>query len=791
MNLKSKKFIQYLILGYLLIIMLVLASASLFFFYESRIATTFNHFSQYAQQEKWLKEVQESAIQRSILMTKMIHSVDLFEVDKLQQTVYSHENAITDRLVKLNASGLTEQQSRLLDITRNTMLQNLSMQTKIYQLLMDDQKQIAIQQLINVTLPLQAKVQSSLTDLENEFNEQKNSANIQFKELIFEMKSLIFLVSLPIMLSLFSVATLSVRKLKRYAQEQNTLLETLESRVQKRTQELLMDRKLLRNLNEAIAIMNHQGHLILTNARFKTLFSLCGDSCQDTCHSEPVWDCLKNCFENLNAKEIQTQIRTQKYRQEVNFYNEDTPKTFILDIEEIFDASFPEAYFSLILTDISELKATEKHLAKLASFDAVTGLHNRHSFNTQLDKLTTQSPSKPFALIFLDFNHFKWVNDHFGHAEGDQFLHHIGQLCKDCVTEQDMVARLGGDEFALIVYGEYEPYQLNKLANRLLNNLDKINTRHSSEHKLGCSMGLARFPEDAQDSQTLLKHADYAMYQSKDLGQHQFRIFSDDMLNHLNYLEEIEKNLHRAVKNHDFSLHYQPQYSLKTNQVIGAEALIRWQTQDRFIPPNEFIPLAEKFKLIEEIGEFVFQEAVSQFRIWCPKGLTKMAINASSIQLSSGNFGNFVEQVLKHEHVAASQIDIEVTETVMMENIEEAQGTNSCLSNLQGQGLEISIDDFGTGYSSLSYIKHLNVDRIKIDKSFIDDIDINNEAKSIVNAIINMGHSLGLKVLAEGIETEQQLAILRELGCDEGQGYYFNKPLPPKEFDRLCLQQEG
>jgi EAL domain-containing protein (putative c-di-GMP-specific phosphodiesterase class I) len=245
------------------------------------------------------------------------------------------------------------------------------------------------------------------------------------------------------------------------------------------------------------------------------------------------------------------------------------------------------------------------------------------------------------------------------------------------------------------------------------------------------------------------------------------------------------------VREKEFQVHYQPQYSLHSLKLVGAEALVRWPRSDRMVSPGEFIPLAEKFGLISAIGEFVFETAARQLQAWahCKIELPRVAVNTSSTQLLAGNFGDVVERILQENQLTASRIDIEVTESVMMKNIER-NGNNenaNCLSTLQEKGLEISIDDFGTGYSSLSYIKHLNVDRIKIDKSFIDDIEFNKEARSIVRAIIKMGHSLGMKVLAEGIETPNQLDILKALECDEGQGYLFSKPLDAAKFEMKCL----
>lgn len=399
-----------------------------------------------------------------------------------------------------------------------------------------------------------------------------------------------------------------------------------------------------------------------------------------------------------------------------------------------------------------------------ANYDEVTQLPNRHFFNKKVQNLIEQFPNTSFHLFYMDLDDFKWVNDHLGHAAGDHFLKQVGSSFKENLSSEQFLARLGGDEFVVIIQENLEPYQLGKLAAQLLNSLKNVNKSHHAEHEIGCSIGIASYPSHGHTAESLLKCADYAMYQAKKSGRNQYCMFSHQLNEELNYRHELEQNLRNAVKQKGFEVHYQPQYSLDGLKLVGAEALVRWNDKGRAISPDEFIPLAENFGLINDIGEFVFETAAKQLQAWSkkPHELPRIAINASSTQLLAGNFGNFVEKVIEENKLSAKQIDIEVTESVMMKNIEKNSSPDSnCLSLLQSKGLEISIDDFGTGYSSLSYIKHLNIDRIEIDKSFIDDIEFKREARSIVEAIIKMGHSLGLKVLAEGIETPNQLDILK------------------------------
>ena len=785
MQKNSNSFIYSLIIGYALIILLVALSAGIFFNYESKISKAFKDYINLTQQNYHVDMLHKASSTRSILLVKMIKSNDPFEIDDLKTQMNAYEHQIGNHLRTLDKLNLSEAQMTLLKAAKSKMDENRIMQIMVYELILAEEIPSAMVELVEVTLPLQETVQLTLAELQKNIAQESSLAISHYSEIIADMRSMITWVSLPLIFSMMVIGFLTTRKIHKVATKQQELLATLETRVQQRTQELLMDRKLLQHLNEAIGVINQKGALILSNKRFKKLLEACQIENQTS-----MWPCLALAFNDLSIEAIQKTLSKGKWRSEVSLTNM-PEQTLILDIEEIHDFSLPETYYSIILTDISELKTFQKQLEHLANHDAVTGLANRHSFNTQMRQQIEQYPDIEFFLLYLDLDDFKWVNDHLGHSVGDQFLQKLGEICVQTFAESDTVARIGGDEFAVIIRQTLEDFELANLANLLIHNLQQLNDLHATEHKVRCSIGIARYPKDGTEPDIVLKHADYAMYQSREDGANQFCIFSKSMSEHLQYLHDIEQNLHNAVKSQEFSVHYQPQYSLKNLRLVGAEALIRWETPSRNIPPAEFIPLAEKFRLIGDIGEFVFTESIRQFKSWqtTENPLPRIAINASSIQLLAGNFGPFVENTLTKYGVAANQVDIEVTESVMMKNIDAQKEEGGCLASLQDQGMEISIDDFGTGYSSLSYIKHLNIDRIKIDKSFIDDIEYNDEARSIVKAIIKMGHSLGLKVLAEGIETQSQLEILQKLECDEGQGYLFSRPLTPENFALKCLSK--
>lgn len=784
MNKSSNTFVNFLVIGYAFVIILVALSAGIFFNYEQKISKSFKTYTQNIDFQENIDSLFNASSQRSIQMVRMLNAKDAFEVDDLQMKMNHYEHIIVTELQGLEKFA-DKKQLELLSSARKIMGQNQIYQNKVYNLLMDDKKEAALKQLVDVTLPKQRNVQDILTQLQSDYKHHADNSRKEYAELISEMRNMILSVALPIILSLLGIALLTIRKLKRFANSQQELLENLETIVHNRTRELLLDRQLMHNLNEAIGIFSQDNHLLITNKKLSKLLEFFAIPSEQT-----IWTILTTLFEDLDLKDIQHQLLNHHGWRGEGKISASGRQVMMIDISSIQDPSLPEPYFSIILTDITELKNIHNQLEFTANYDAVTQLPNRYSFNKKVQKTIEEAPDETFHLFYMDLDDFKWVNDHLGHAAGDEFLKEVGQAFKNTLPPNQFLARIGGDEFAILIDHPMDTYQLERMATNLLNNLKNVNKGHHVEHEIGCSIGVANYPTHGYTAETLLKSADFAMYQAKKGGRNRYCLFSHQLNEELRYLHELEQNLRAAVKEKSFELHYQPQYSLHTLKLVGAEALIRWPLENRQIPPDEFIPLAEKFGLINEIGEFVLETAIKQLSSWndCPTPLPRMAINVSSIQLLAGNFGAFVEELLSRNKLSADRVDIEVTESVMMKNIEKNDSPDSsCLSLLQEKGLEISIDDFGTGYSSLSYIKHLNIDRIKIDKSFIDDLEFNREARSIVKAIIKMGHSLGLKVLAEGIETPNQLDILKQLDCDEGQGFLFSKPIDAEKFRIKCL----
>lgn len=787
MNKTSSKFVYFLALGYTSLIILVLASSAIFFHYENQISSSFKNYARTIGLQNKVTDLFYAATQRSILMVRMIHSQDAFEADDLQMQMHHQESIIDGSIIALENASKTPAQKALLQDTLKIMEKNKAFQDEVFNLIIDGRQDQAMQQLVDVTLPVQRNVFAKLTLLKQEYTSKSNTTKVALADIIDDMRQMILMVSIPIILSLLLIASVTIQRLKKFAISQQQLMQNLEAAVHKRTQQLLLDRQLIQHLNEAICIFDEDGHSQLSNRKFQDVLKAGAVISTDS-----VWRVLQELFQDLPIDAIRERLHEKHaWRGETSIH--DLQEQFMMiDLSRIEDEQLPKPYYSLILTDISELKRAQKQLEYTANYDEVTTLPNRVHFKDHLENILTKR-SDPLVLLYLDLDDFKWVNDNLGHAAGDHFLREVGYCFHAQLEKHHFLARLGGDEFVIVIPNALSEYEIERLSQQLLLSLRQVNKAHYAEHEIGCSIGVAQYPHHGENVESLMKSADYAMYQAKKSGRNQFCLFSNELKETLQHRQQLEQNLKLAVKDQAFFVHYQPQYCLRTLELTGAEALARWNHRGQNISPAEFIPLAENFGLINDIGEFVFETSVKQLSRWqkTPIKLARMGINASATQLLAGHFGQFIEDVLDKHQVSARQIDIEVTESVMMKNIEKNSPDANCLTLLQGKGVEISIDDFGTGYSSLSYIKHLKIDRIKIDKGFIDDLEDKLEARSIVEAIIRMAHSLELTVVAEGIETQKQLEILRELECDEGQGYLFSKPLSAEEFEAKCLYSQS
>ena len=428
------------------------------------------------------------------------------------------------------------------------------------------------------------------------------------------------------------------------------------------------------------------------------------------------------------------------------------------------------------------VKNAEAHLDYLAHIDPVTGLPNRHAFNERL--ATALSKVDQFGgctgLLLLDLDNFKIVNDTLGHHSGDTLLKLVAKRLMECLRGEDVICRIGGDEFAIILEPSHVPNGAT-VADKVLDVLAAPFDIDIHEIYVTASVGISVYPDDAADLETLTRNADTAMYQAKGKGKNAWEQFHPELDLRVQKRLSLETNLRKALERGELQLHYQPQVSLRDGKLVGLEALLRWKHPELgLISPLEFIPVAEDSGLIVPIGRWVLRTACQQVAEWRDAGLGDMhvSVNLSARQTRDPHLVRDLIEVLRETKVLPSQLELEITETVLMDNV---QSNVDLLNRLQTEGIRLSIDDFGTGYSSMAYLKRFPVEQVKIDRTFVRDIPGDGDDEAITTAIIAMAHSLGLSVVAEGVETEEQVNFLRNSGCDIMQGYYFAEPRPPEQ----------
>lgn len=460
-----------------------------------------------------------------------------------------------------------------------------------------------------------------------------------------------------------------------------------------------------------------------------------------------------------------------------------------LDISTVHNDEGKLTNYIAIFSDLSDRKATEAQLEFMAYHDALTKLPNRILLRDRFEQAVAASGRDEtlVALLFLDLDQFKAVNDSLGHEVGDQLLLGVSDRISSCVRETDTVSRLGGDEFVILLTNLPDAGGASLVAQKVMDQLGR--PFHLGQHILNTSfsIGISLFPDDGTDFDTLMKLADTAMYYAKDAGRNTYRFYTDQM--NINAMERLNwlNNLHRALDHNEFVLHYQPQLDLKNGSLIGMEALIRWNSPEMgLVSPAKFIHVAEDSGLIVPIGKWVLQEACRQNRDWQDAGLAPVAVavNLSALQFRRGSIVDTVTRILNETGLDPQWLELELTESILVHDIEQVL---EIVRQLKKLGIKLAIDDFGTGYSSLTYLKRFAVDKLKIDQSFIRNVIVDTEDAAIVRSIIQLGHGLNLKTIAEGVETRGQADYLLKEGCDEVQGYLYGHPLPPEEA--LSLMQ--
>ncbi len=441
--------------------------------------------------------------------------------------------------------------------------------------------------------------------------------------------------------------------------------------------------------------------------------------------------------------------------------------------------------FIAMSLDITERKSSEQRIHYLAHHDALTGLPNRFSCDERLTLSIQQARRRKskVAVLFVDLDRFKNINDSLGHHVGDQLLCSVANRLLESVREGDTVCRLGGDEFIIILNNVINAEEIGKIVeHRLIPSVRQPHVVDAAELYISCSVGAAVFPDDSDNIEGLMRHADSAMYQAKKLGRNNFQFFTPELNARVTRHLHLESDLRHAAERNELILHYQPRIDARSGRIAGVESLVRWQhPTEGLIAPGQFIPLAEESGLIVDIGAWIIGEACRQHQRWRQQGLGPMpiSINLSALQLKDDNLVPILMEAIAAAAVPAAQIELELTESLLMDNV---TATIVVLNRIKALGFSLSIDDFGTGYSSLNYLYRFPIDKLKIDRSFVQNIHAAPENLAVTKAIIGLGHTLGLEVVAEGVEQAADVKVLQDAGCDELQGFHFARPMPAEKF---------
>lgn len=438
----------------------------------------------------------------------------------------------------------------------------------------------------------------------------------------------------------------------------------------------------------------------------------------------------------------------------------------------------------LAVTDrTSGLEAANRQLRHLASHDALTGLPNRLLLDDRIAQAIAHSQrhSHEFAVMVVDLDRFKLINDSMGHRAGDELLREVAQRLKNAVRAVDTTARVGGDEFVVLLDGPVTQAEAVEIGTRVIKAMEPSLRLLGIDVHISASIGMAFYPRDGVSVDTLLAHADAAMYSAKERGRNNLQCYAEGMSTMTQDRVKFESELHQALRGGQFELHYQPKVDARTGHINSAEALIRWRHPQRgLVPPNEFIPIADECGLLDAIGEWVLFEACRQAKAWQSElASLRVAVNLAPSQFRLSNLVDQIRRALEASGLNPQLLEVELTETAVMSDAEESIQILEAISRM---GVLVSVDDFGTGYSSMSYLRRFPIDKLKIDRCFVDQMTHRPEDASIVQAIISLAHSLHLKVIAEGVETPEQLALLAQLGCDQYQGFHFSPALEPAKF---------
>lgn len=543
-------------------------------------------------------------------------------------------------------------------------------------------------------------------------------------------------------------------------------------------QQLRLAEQIFEHTSEGIIMTDAQGHIIAVNPAFT---AITGFSAEDAIGKKcPSFRQMEE-GSPLGERMVADLQKTGCWRGQLPGYRkggQSYPAWGSLSV--VKDEHGQVSHHVTVFSDFTERKQAEEHLQFLASRDALTGLFNRSALQEKLIKAINSARAKNsrLALFFIDLDRFKAINDSMGHAVGDELLQVIALRLRYCLKERDFITRFGGDEFIVLIENAPGDEELAAIANRVVGEMARPCKVRGVDLFITCSLGVSRYPCDAQDDLALLRMADTAMYRAKELGKNMFQFHDSHMSTKVNERNLLEHSLRLALSRQQFVLYYQPQYDLAGESFYGCEALIRWHHPELgMVPPASFIPLAEECGMIDAIGEWVIREACKQVRSWMDAGFDpqQVSVNLSPCQFRQSTLIDIIQSALDDAGVLPEKLTLEVTESVIMQDPDEAR---ALLGELRAMGIKVAIDDFGSGYSSLAYLKLLPLDTLKIDRAFIAPLPDDQDSLAIVEAVVAMSRKLKLTVVAEGVETNAQSSLLRHIGCDVAQGYLYNRPLP-------------
>ncbi|MDJ0656161.1 MAG: EAL domain-containing protein [Xanthomonadales bacterium] len=550
------------------------------------------------------------------------------------------------------------------------------------------------------------------------------------------------------------------------------------------------------NTSDGVVIADHQGYILAVNQAFTEITGYDADEVigeqyifrggpgrPSEQEEDAIWD-----------RVMESLMTTGQWRGEISERTKGNPlrKPLSVRVNAVMDDNDVASHYIGVFSDITFRKQTEENLKRLANHDTLTGLPNRSLFNDRLSKALARARrrSSLVALLFMDLDRFKNVNDSLGHAMGDLLLKEVSRRLQTCLREEDTIARLGGDEFTIVLEGIHKPKDVIPVAKKIGKAVGAVYDLDGYEANVTPSVGISIYPNDGEDADTLVKNADTAMYHAKRQGRNNHQFFDRMMNAEVTERLDLENKMRLAMQNREFAVYYQPKVDLRSGRIAGAEALMRWYHEEHgWISPLKFIAIAEETGLIRPLGEWVLEQSCRQAANWLAAGYENchVSVNLSPRQFQSATLVERVSDVLSTTGLPPAYLELEITETTLVDNLDH---TADSLNRLRDLGVRLSLDDFGTGYSSLTYLKRFPLHRLKIDQSFVRDVMEDADDARIVSAIVSLAHNLGISVVAEGVESEEQLQFLRDLDCDEVQGYLMSPPVDSDKMTAL-LQEES